>query len=58
MITGQAAVPRARGTNFTGLEVAHIFPLMGVGDVGTLCLVSSLIKVSSAAACLDNWYGG
>lgn len=31
LITGQAAVKRARGGNFTGLEVAHIFPLMGVG---------------------------
>jgi hypothetical protein len=33
LITGQAAVKRARGGNFTGLEVAHIFPLMGVGIV-------------------------
>jgi len=32
LVTGQAAVKRARGGNFTGLEVAHIFPLMGVGD--------------------------
>ncbi|KAF8798359.1 hypothetical protein BYT27DRAFT_7218591 [Phlegmacium glaucopus] len=32
LITGQAAVKRARGGNFTGLEVAHIFPLMGVGN--------------------------
>ncbi|KAF8512698.1 hypothetical protein JB92DRAFT_266126 [Gautieria morchelliformis] len=31
VVTGQAAVQRARGGNFTGLEVAHIFPLMGVG---------------------------
>lgn len=31
LITGQAAVKRARGGNFTGLEVAHIYPLMGVG---------------------------
>jgi len=31
LVTGQAAVKRARGGNFTGLEVAHIFPLMGVG---------------------------
>jgi len=33
LITGQAAVKRARGGNFTGLEVAHLFPLMGVGDI-------------------------
>ena len=33
LITGQAAVRRSRGGNFTGLEVAHIFPLMGVGSV-------------------------
>lgn len=32
LITGQAAVRRSRGGNFTGLEVAHIFPLMGVGS--------------------------
>ena len=38
LITDQSAVKRARGGNFTGLEVAHIFPLMGVGDVGTLSL--------------------
>jgi len=31
LVTGQAAAKRARGGNFTGLEVAHIFPLMGVG---------------------------
>jgi hypothetical protein len=38
LITGQAAVKRARGGNFTGLEVAHIFPLMGVGVVSAdLC---------------------
>jgi hypothetical protein len=36
LITGQAAAKRARGGNFTGLEVAHIFPLMGVSDVGTI----------------------
>ncbi|KAF8522971.1 hypothetical protein BU17DRAFT_44259, partial [Hysterangium stoloniferum] len=28
LVTGQAAVKRARGGNFTGLEVAHIYPLM------------------------------
>jgi len=32
LITEQKAEPRARGGNFTGLEVAHIFPLMGAGD--------------------------
>ena len=38
LITGQEAVKRARGGNFTGLEVAHIFPLMGVCIVSTdLC---------------------
>lgn len=31
LVTSQAAVKRARGGNFTGLEVAHIYPLMGVG---------------------------
>lgn len=31
LVTGQAAVHRTRGGNFTGLEVAHIFPLMGTG---------------------------
>jgi len=30
LVTGQAAVGRARGGNFTGFEVAHIFPLMAV----------------------------
>ena len=30
LITGQAAVSRARGGNFNRLEVAHIFPLMAV----------------------------
>jgi len=35
IVTGQAAVKRARGGNFTGLEVAHIFPLMGVGVVSS-----------------------
>jgi hypothetical protein len=35
VVTGQAAVPRTRGPNFTGLEVAHIYPLMGVGVVST-----------------------
>lgn len=35
LVTGQAAVKRARGGNFTGLEVAHIYPLMAVGDVST-----------------------
>lgn len=29
-VTGQAASSRSRGGNFTGIEVAHIFPLMGV----------------------------
>ena len=41
VITGQAAVKRGRGGNFTGLEVAHIFPLMGVGDVGST-LISNI----------------
>ena len=31
LVTGQAAVGRDRGGNFTGLEVAHIFPLVGTG---------------------------
>jgi HNH endonuclease len=35
LITGQAAVERARGGNFTGREVAHIYPLMGVGVVSS-----------------------
>lgn len=35
LVTGQAAAKRARGGNFTGLEVAHIYPLMGVGMVST-----------------------
>jgi len=35
LVTGQAAAKRARGGNFTGLEVAHIFPLMGLGMVRT-----------------------
>ena len=35
LVTGQKAVPRKRGGNFTGLEVAHIFPLMAVGNVST-----------------------
>ena len=33
LITGQPAVKWAHGGNFTGLEVAHIFPLMGVSTV-------------------------
>ena len=33
LVTDQEAVHRARGGNFTGLEVAHIFPLMAIGDV-------------------------
>jgi len=35
MATGQEALARPRGANFTGLQVAHIFPLMGVGLVST-----------------------
>lgn len=35
LVTGQAAVSRARGGNFTRLEVAHIFPLMAVDNVIT-----------------------
>ena len=31
---------RARGDNFTGLEVAHIFPLMGVAEVSTSDIAS------------------
>ena len=38
LVTGQAAVKRARGGNFTGLEVAHIFPLMGVDKVRQISL--------------------
>jgi hypothetical protein len=30
MATGQKALARLRGANFTGLQVAHIFPLGGV----------------------------
>lgn len=38
VVTAQAAVKRARGGTFTGLEVAHIYPLMAVGVVSTdLC---------------------
>jgi hypothetical protein len=33
LATDQEAVPRNCGGNFTGLEVAHIFPLQGVGQV-------------------------
>lgn len=33
MVTGQAALTRPRGANFTGLQVAHIFPLGGVESV-------------------------
>jgi len=32
LVSGQAAVKRARGGNFVGLEVAHIFPLKGVNN--------------------------
>ncbi|KAF8529602.1 hypothetical protein BU17DRAFT_79619 [Hysterangium stoloniferum] len=41
LVTGQAAVKRARGGNFTGLEVAHIYPLMGVGDIEWLVTLSA-----------------
>ena len=33
LVTGEEVLPRKRGSNFTGFEVAHIFPLMGVGEV-------------------------
>jgi hypothetical protein len=33
LVTGEEVLPRKRGGNFTGFEVAHIFPLMGVGQV-------------------------
>jgi hypothetical protein len=45
LITGQPAIERARGGNFTGLEVAHIFPLMGVGIVRT-CLPTESIHLT------------
>jgi len=32
LVTGEEVLPRKRGSNFTGFEVAHIFPLMGVGE--------------------------
>ncbi|KAF8627889.1 hypothetical protein AX17_006104, partial [Amanita inopinata Kibby_2008] len=40
LATGQAAVKRARGANFTGLQVPHIFPLMAVGDEEWTSLMS------------------
>ena len=33
LVTGEEVLPRKHGGNFTGFEVAHIFPLMGVGQV-------------------------
>ena len=33
LVTNQKAIPHVHGGNFTGLEVAHIFPLMAVGNV-------------------------
>lgn len=54
LITGHAATKRKRGWNFTGLEVAHVFPLMGVGDVSTrLSSMSIHTKIPSAAGHLD-----
>ncbi|KAF8510738.1 hypothetical protein BU17DRAFT_97851 [Hysterangium stoloniferum] len=41
LVTGQAAVKRARGGNFTGLEVAHIYPLMGVGVKEWIAILSA-----------------
>jgi hypothetical protein len=35
VITGQEVPARDRGGNFTGFEVAHIFPLMAANDVST-----------------------
>jgi hypothetical protein len=53
MVTGQAAVRRTRGGNFTGLEVAHIFPLMAVGNVIAHFAPHLLISLFLTAARLD-----
>ena len=54
LVTGQAAVKRARGGNFTGLEVAHIYPLMGVGVVSTDLLHGIYFSHFSHAARMDS----
>lgn len=54
LVTGQAAVKRARGGNFTGLEVAHIFPLLGVGNVGIVLLHEIHSSHFSHAAWMDS----
>ncbi|KAF8524096.1 hypothetical protein BU17DRAFT_85176 [Hysterangium stoloniferum] len=41
LVTGQAAVKRARGGNFPGLEVAHTYPLIGVGVRGWIETLSA-----------------
>jgi hypothetical protein len=47
LITNQAAVQRARGGNFTGLEVAHIFPLSGVESVSVDLLPCHIVNKST-----------
>jgi hypothetical protein len=56
LITGQAAVSRARGGNFTGLEVAHIFPLMAVDDVITTLSGRLFISLFPNVDRLDRTY--
>jgi hypothetical protein len=35
MATNQEVLAHPRGVNFTGFQVAHIFPLAGVGSVSS-----------------------
>ena len=47
LVTNQKAVPREHGGNFTGLEVAHIFPLMAAGSVSKDSPIIYLVAHSS-----------
>src|SRR5260221_14671206 len=63
VVTGPTVVKRARGGNSTGLEVAHIYPLMAVGVVNTdlchrihlshLLHIGRLDRTETARTCSD-----